>query len=68
MNVILQEVGLRDYRCGDAQFSPKHANFIVNRGRATASQVRKLIELAQERVYQSFGILLEPEIAVAGEP
>ena len=52
---------------GDAQVSPKHANFIVNRGRATAADVRRLIEQLQELALRVHGIWLEPEIEFVGE-
>ena len=47
---------------GDAQVSTKHANFIINRGRATAAQMRALIEGVQEKVWQKYGIALEREV------
>jgi UDP-N-acetylmuramate dehydrogenase len=59
---LVEAVGLKGARIGDAQISPKHANFIVNRGQATAKDVKALITLAQEKVQQNFGILLELEI------
>ncbi|MBI2303659.1 MAG: UDP-N-acetylmuramate dehydrogenase [Chloroflexi bacterium] len=63
---LIQEVGLKGYRIGDAQFSPLHANFIVNLGQATAVQVKALMALAQERVLENFGVALEPEIRFLG--
>lgn len=59
---LVEQVGLKGTRIGDAQVSPKHGNFIVNRGRATAADVRALMEMVQERVEASFEIRLEPEI------
>jgi len=53
-------------RVGDAQISTKHANFIVNRGQARASDILALIQLAQEKVAQEFGVQLELEIEVVG--
>jgi UDP-N-acetylmuramate dehydrogenase len=61
---LVEAVGLKGACIGDAQISPKHANFIVNRGRATANDVKALITLAQEKVRQNFGIQLELEIEV----
>jgi UDP-N-acetylmuramate dehydrogenase len=61
---LIEAVGLKGVRIGDAQISPKHANFIVNRGQARASDIHALIELAQERVSQEFGVQLELEIEV----
>ncbi|MCG6919338.1 MAG: UDP-N-acetylmuramate dehydrogenase [Deltaproteobacteria bacterium] len=63
---LIEAVGLKGVRIGDAQISPKHANFIVNRGRARASDVHALIQLAQEKVSEEFGVQLELEIEVVG--
>ena len=46
--------------------TPKHANFIVNLGKATASEVRTVIERVRERVEERFGIALELEIRLVG--
>lgn len=64
---LIDQVGLRGQRIGDAVISPKHANFIVNAGRARAAHVRALIELARERVMARFGLELELEVALVGE-
>ena len=64
---LIEQAGLKGERIGGAQISPKHANFIVNLGHAYASDVLQLIELAQERVFQMFGLLLELEIELIGE-
>ncbi len=63
---LIEAVGLKGHRIGNAQFSPKHANFIVNLGGATAADVRALIELARQRVREQFGITLELEIELVG--
>lgn len=54
--------GLRGARIGGAEVSEKHAGFIVNRGGATAADVRALITLIQERVLTAHGVTLVPEI------
>ena len=64
---LIDEVELRGYRIGDAAISSKHANFIVNAGRARAADVKALIELARERVMARFGLELELEVALVGE-
>jgi UDP-N-acetylmuramate dehydrogenase len=64
---LIDQVGLRGYRIGDAEFSTKHPNFIVNVGRATAKDVRRLMELAEQRVADEFSIKLLPEVAFVGE-
>lgn len=64
---LIEAVGLKGCRLGDAQISPKHANFVVNLGEARAYDVAKLIELARTRVRDSFGIWLDLEIELVGE-
>ncbi len=63
---LIEEVGLKGFRVGDACFSPIHANFVVNLGQARASDVLKLMELAMDRVWKVFGIELEPELEFIG--
>jgi len=63
---LIEAVGLKGVRIGDAQISPKHANFIVNRGQARARDILALIHLAQQKVSQEFGVHLELEIEVVG--
>lgn len=64
---LIEAVGLRGFRLGQAMFSPQHANFIVNLGAARAREVCALMREAQRRVRERFGIELEPEIRVLGE-
>ncbi|MCD7746153.1 MAG: UDP-N-acetylmuramate dehydrogenase [Lachnospiraceae bacterium] len=64
---LIMDAGLKGYRVGDAQVSEKHCGFVVNRGEATAADVRKLIADVQERVKDRFGVTLEPEIKMIGE-
>ncbi|MDH7576418.1 MAG: UDP-N-acetylmuramate dehydrogenase [Bacillota bacterium] len=64
---LIEMAGLKGLRLGDAQVSQKHANFIVNLGNATASQIIALMEIIQERVKNQFGVSLEPEVRVVGE-
>ena len=59
---MIDAVGLRGYRIGGAQISEKHAGFIVNRGGATAADVRALLSLCEERVYAACGVRLVREI------
>jgi UDP-N-acetylmuramate dehydrogenase len=63
---LIEAAGLKGERVGDAEISELHANFIANRGRATAADVLALIERARERVAREFGIELEPEVHVLG--
>ncbi len=64
---LIEQAGLKGARIGGAQISPKHANFIVNLGGAKAADVKALIDLAQERVRERFGVELELEIELVGE-
>jgi UDP-N-acetylmuramate dehydrogenase len=64
---LIDDVGLKGFRHGDAQISHIHANIMVNLGNATAKDVRELIAIAQEKVEQKFGHHLEPEIGFIGE-
>jgi len=64
---LIDEVGLKGFRHGDAQISHIHANIMVNLGNATAKDVRELIAIAQEKVQQRFGHQLEVEIGFIGE-
>jgi len=63
---LIEKCGLKGERVGGAEVSHKHANFIVNTGSATATDIRRLIILVQKRVYEQSGILLEPEVIFVG--
>ncbi len=63
---LIQECELKGKKIGQAQISEKHANFIVNLGKAKAKDVKKLIKLAKRKVKNKFGILLEEEICYLG--
>ncbi len=65
---LLEAAGLAGRRHGGAQVSPKHANFILNVDSATAADVLALVEMMQAEVSARFGVALEREIAVVGEP
>lgn len=64
---LIDELGLKGTRIGDAVVSPVHANFMVNVGHATARDVEGLIELVRNRVWDAYGIELELEVRVVGE-
>lgn len=64
---MIEMLGLKGVSCGGAMVSPKHAGFIVNTGNATARDVLTLMGLIQKKVYEEFGVMLEPEIVVIGE-
>ena len=61
---MIDQAGLKGYTVGGAQVSGKHAGFVVNRGNATAADVKKLLEDVQRAVCDRTGILLEPEIKI----
>lgn len=64
---LLERAGMKGEREGDACFSEKHANFLVNRGRATAAEVRRLLSRGQSAVRVSCGVLLLPEVKMWGD-
>ena len=64
---LVDQCGLKGFRVGDAQISHIHANIMVNLGRATAKDVRALIDTAQRLVEENCGVHLEPEIAFVGD-
>ena len=63
---LIEQVGLKGTRIGDAEISNHHANFFINHGNASAANIKKLIELAREKVFQEFHIELELEIKMIG--
>lgn len=64
---LIQACGLKGLRLGGAGFSGKHANFILNFGGATASEIKKLASMAKKAVYDKFGAMLEEEALYVGE-
>jgi len=65
---LIEQVGLKGKRVGNAQISDKHANFIVNLGDAKAADVVTLVDLARRTVHQNTGVLLELEVRFVGFP
>jgi UDP-N-acetylmuramate dehydrogenase len=59
---LIEQVGFKGKRLGAAQVSRKHANFILNQGKATAAQIGALLEEIQEAVWKTFNITLEREV------
>ena len=64
---VLDRAGARGHRVGDAQVSMKHANFLINRGRARAADIRELIAWAHSLALRRYGIDLELEIEMVGQ-
>ena len=63
---LIEGLGLKGLQVGDAQVSPLHANFIVNLGGARATDIDRLIQMVQERVFNAHGIALHPEVKRLG--
>ena len=63
----IEEAGLKGFRMGQAMISDRHANFIINLGKATAGEVIDLMELVERKIYEKKGISLEREVKVVGE-
>ena len=63
----IEDVGLKGYRIGQAMVSERHANFIINLGNATATDVIRLMERVEKKVSEEKGVCLEREVKVVGE-
>jgi UDP-N-acetylmuramate dehydrogenase len=63
---LIEAAGLKGWRVGGARFSERHANFIVNDGRARAADVCALMATAQRAVWERSGVWLEPEVRLVG--
>lgn len=63
---LIEAVGLKGHQIGGARVSEVHANFIVNTGHATAHDVIDLIGLIKRKVYEVYGIDLQPEVRFLG--
>jgi UDP-N-acetylmuramate dehydrogenase len=64
---LIELCGLKGYRIGGAQVSEKHANFIVNQGNATATDIERLIEYVEENVEARTNVRLIREVRIIGE-
>ncbi len=65
---LIEKCGLKGRRVGAAEISQMHANYIVNKGGASADDVLKLIDVARTAVFKEFGLELELEVKVLGDP
>ena len=63
---LIEDAGLRGFTVGGAMVSEKHCGFVINTGEATADEICRLIKHVQDRVMESSGILLEPEVKLLG--
>lgn len=59
---LVNDVGLRGYRVGNAEISQKHTGFIINLGEATYEDIENLIQIIKNRVYSEYSIILEEEV------
>ena len=66
-SALIDEAGLKGTRVGDAQVSTKHAGFVVNLGSATAQDIKKLVQVVQEKIYQEYEVKLETEPRFIGD-
>ena len=64
---LIDQAGMKGRAVGDAIVSEKHANFIINRGNASAADILQLMETVRDAVYQKFHIRLAPEVKIVGE-
>ena len=64
---LIEAAGLKGYRIGGAEVSPKHANFIINTGDATATDIEELIEHVRQTVIEQHGVELQHEVRIVGE-
>ena len=64
---LIHEAGMRGFCVGDACVSEKHSGFVINKGEATAEDVRRLIKAVQDKVMEQFGVALEMEVKMLGE-
>ena len=63
---MIDQAGLKGLAVGGAKVSEKHAGFIINAGGATYADVTALIAEVQRRVFERFGVMLEPEVRILG--
>ena len=63
---LIEKNGLKGLTVGGAQVSEKHAGFVINRGGATAADVKALIGKIQKKVFENDGVMLEPEVIFKG--
>jgi len=63
---IIEDLGLKGFCKGGAEVSSLHANFIINNGTATASDISQLISIIQNKVEEKYGFILHPEVKLLG--
>jgi len=63
---LIEELGLKGFKIGDAEISTLHGNFIVNNSSASSQDILELITVIQQKVLQKKGIFLQPEVRMIG--
>ena len=63
---LIMDAGLRGFSVGGAQVSEKHCGFVINKNKATAADIKLLMEEVQRQVKQQFDVELEPEVIFLG--
>lgn len=64
---LIEKNGLKGRSVGDAAVSEKHAGFVINKGNAKSQDVKELISIIKQTVYENDGVMLEPEVIFVGE-
>ncbi len=64
---LIEAAGLKGYSIGGAKVSDKHCGFIINDGEASSTDILELIDFVRKKVYESSGVMLEPEVRIIGE-
>ena len=62
--LLIEQAGLKGKTIGKAQISPKHGNFLVNLGGATAQDILKLARFARQAIKRKFGLTLKEEVQI----
>lgn len=64
---LIEAAGLKGCSIGGAKVSDKHCGFIINDGGASSTDILELIDFVRKKVYESSGVMLEPEVRIIGE-
>ena len=64
---LIEDAGCKGLEVGDAKVSLKHANFLINKGKATSTDIEELGKQIRDKVFRKFDILLDWEIKIIGD-
>lgn len=64
---LIGDAGLSGFNIGGAEVSTKHNGFVINKGAATAADVKAVIDTVRDKVYKEFQVMLEPEVIFLGD-